>query len=133
MVSGMLRFSGSVRRQPAIDVWLDEQAAELRAVARPWFARMRACGDDVLELMHDGHATVCVEDVPFAYVGVFTAHVNIGFFFGAELMDPAGLLEGRGKRMRHVKARPAAALDFEALGALIDAAYADVKARLQRE
>jgi hypothetical protein len=28
-MNGMLRFSGSVRREPAIDVWLNEQAAEL--------------------------------------------------------------------------------------------------------
>jgi hypothetical protein len=80
--------------------------------------------------MHDGQPTACVEDVAFGYVKVFKAHVNVGFFFGAELEDRAGLLEGSGKRMRHVKLRPRSELAASALIALIDAAYRDVKARL---
>lgn len=94
---------------------------------------MRACGDDVRELMHDGYPTACVEDAAFAYVGVFKAHVNVGFFHGAELDDPSGLLEGTGKRMRHVKCRPGAEINVAALQALIDAAYADIKLRLDLE
>ena len=122
----MLRFSGSVSREPAIDVWLNERAAELGAIARDWFIRMRECGDDVRELMHDGCPVACVEDVPFGYVNVFKAHVNVGFFLGAQLRDPSGLLEGSGKRMRHVKVKPGKELDSAALRALIDAAYVDV-------
>ena len=93
---------------------------------------MRQCGDDVLELMHDGCPVACVEDAPFAYVDSFTSHVNVGFFYGAVLDDPAGLLEGSGKRMRHVKLRPGRELDAAALGDLIAAAYVDIKARLAR-
>ncbi len=81
--------------------------------------------------MHDGYATVCVEDAPFAYVGAFTAHVNVGFFHGAVLPDSAGLLEGTGKTMRHVKVRPGLALDALSLEALITAAYRDIVARLR--
>jgi hypothetical protein len=126
----LLWFEGAVERDPAIDVWLNEHAPELAAIARKWFARMRACGDDVRELMHDGCPVACVEDVPFGYVDVFKAHVNVGFFLGAELADPAGLLQGSGRRMRHVKVRPSADLNVAALSALIDAAYADIKSRL---
>ena len=132
-MNGMLRFSGAVKRDPAIDVWLNQQAPELGAIAQKWFVRMRGCGDAVRELMHDGHPTACVADAAFAYVNVFTDHVNVGFFFGAELEDPARLLEGRGKRMRHVKVRPGADLDVAALSALIDAAYADIRSRLEAE
>ena len=89
----MLRFSGAVERDPAIDVWLNEQAPERRAIARQWFVRMRECGNDVRELMHDGYPTACVADAPFGYVGVFTAHVNVGFFHGAALEDPARLVD----------------------------------------
>jgi hypothetical protein len=92
---------------------------------------MRACGFDVLEVMHDGCPVVCVKDVPFAYVNVFKAHASVGFFLGAELKDPAHLLEGSGKRMRHVKLKAGTAIDSKALGALIQAAYEDVKARLK--
>jgi hypothetical protein len=92
---------------------------------------MRNVGRDVRELMHDGFATACVQDAPFAYVGAFKAHVNVGFFHGAELPDPAGLLEGSGKRMRHVKLRPGLPLDTSALEALVTAAYSDIVARLK--
>jgi hypothetical protein len=126
----ILRFDGAVERDFAIDIWLDQRPAELGTMARRWYARFRDCGDDVRELMHDGCPTACVADVPFGYVNVFKAHVNVGFFHGAELKDPSGLLEGSGKRMRHVKLKPGRELDAAALTALIDAAYRDVKARL---
>jgi hypothetical protein len=127
----MLLFPGAVRRDPAIDAWLSKQSEALGSIAQGWFKAMRESGDDVRELMHDGYPTACVEDAPFAYVGVFRNHVNVGFFYGAELEDPAGLLEGTGKRMRHVKLRPGAPVDSAALGALIDAAYSDIRARLE--
>ena len=126
----ILRFDGAVKRDPTIDTWLRRQPAELGAMARTWFARFRDCGDDLRELMHDGCPVVCAGDVPFGYVNAFTAHVNVGFFFGAELPDPTGLLERSGKRMRHVKLRPGREPDASALGALIDAAHRDVKVRL---
>lgn len=129
----MLRFFGGVKRAPAIDVWLKSQAPELGAMAVRWFDRMRECGDDVRELMHDGCPVACVSDAPFGYVNVFRDHVNVGFFYGAELNDPAALLEGTGKRMRHVKLRPGAAVDAAALHALIDAAYGDIRSRLAAE
>jgi hypothetical protein len=128
--SGLLRFTGWAKRDPAVAAWLADQPSELQSLAMPWFARMRCCGADVRELMHDGLATACVRDVPFAYVGVFKAHVNVGFFHGAELPDRAGLLQGSGRYMRHVKLRPGVAFDEPALEALIGAAYRDVGMRL---
>src|SRR5258708_6410696 len=129
-MNDILRFSGAVKRDPAIDKWLRGQRDELRPLAELWFSRMRQCGADVRELMHEGWPVVCVEDAPFGYVNAFQAHVNVGFFHGAALDDPAGLLEGTGKRMRHVKLRPGRELDLAALGDLIEAAYADIRARL---
>jgi hypothetical protein len=90
---------------------------------------MRDCGGDVRELLHDGHPTACVGDAAFAYVDAFTAHVNVGFFRGAEIADPDGLLEGTGKFMRHVKLGPHRDIDTAALGRLIQAAYVDMKGR----
>jgi hypothetical protein len=129
-VNGMLRFSGAVERDPAIDWWLNKQTGGLRSIAQHWFGVMRACGDDVRELMHDGCPVACVEDAPFGYVNVFKAHVNVGFFYGAELADTTELLEGNGKRMRHVKVKPGVEVDSNAMDKLIDAAYIDIKARL---
>jgi hypothetical protein len=123
----LMRFPTSVRRDPAIGVWMREHQGELGAIARRWFEVMRGCGDDVRELLHDGHPTACVGDAAFGYVNAFTAHVNVGFFLGAHLPDPARLLEGTGKYMRHVKLRPGSEIDRDALAALIRAAYSRVK------
>ncbi len=131
-MAAIFRLSGAGKRDPIIDEWLSKTDA-LTALARTWFKRMRACGDDVLELMHDGCPVVCVDDAPFAYVNVFKSHTNVGFFHGADLDDPAGLLEGTGKRMRHVKLEPGEEPDSVALGNLIHAAYLDVKVRLRTE
>lgn len=90
---------------------------------------MRACGDDVVELIHDGQPTACIGDTAFCYVDSFTAHVNVGFFLGSLLPDPVGLLEGTGKFMRHVKIRPHSKIDEDALTCLIHTAYKDIKAR----
>ena len=92
---------------------------------------MRGCGDEVRELLHDGCPVACLGDVPFGYVNAFTAHVNVGFFQGASLPDPARLLQGTGRFMRHVKLRPGTAANAAALGRLIDAAYSDIKARVE--
>ena len=99
-------------------------------MTRTWFERMRDCGADVRELLHDGCPVACVGDAPFGYVNAFKAHANVGFYYGAMLADPAGLLEGEGKRMRHVKLRPGKELDVEALGDMIVAAYHDIRRRL---
>ncbi len=108
-------------------------AGELGAIAQHWFDVMRNCGDDVQELLHDGHPTACVDDAAFAYANAFTAHVNVGFFRGAELIDPKALLEGAGKFMRHVKVRPGHQSNDAALEKLIYAAYVDMKRRLKAE
>lgn len=126
----IFRISGGVERDPAVDSWLTDDPAELRSIAQQWFAQMRSCGDDVRELMHDGCPVACVEDAPFAYVNTFKTHVNVGFFYGALLDDPAGMLQGSGKRMRHVKLTPGSELAAEGLRNLIRAAYADIKVRL---
>jgi hypothetical protein len=70
-------------------------------------------------------------DVPFGYVNVFTSHVNVGFFQGAGPPHPAHLLQGTGKFMRHVKVRQGTAINDAALSTLIDAAYSDIKVRVE--
>jgi len=126
----ILRLSGGVKRDPTVETWLTDGPIALRSIAQKWFVQMRQCGDDVRELMHDGCPVACVENAPFGYVNSFKSHVNVGFFHGAALDDPAGLLEGSGKRMRHAKLKPGGEFNAAALRKLIDAAYLDIKARL---
>ena len=129
----IFRLSKGAKRDSAVERWLSDDPVELRSIAKEWFAHMRRCGDDVRELMHDGCPVACVEDAPFGYVNTFKSHINVGFFYGAMLDDPARLLEGSGKRMRHVKLQPDSDLDEQSLRNLIDAAYVDIQARLASE
>jgi hypothetical protein len=131
MRAELLRFNGAVERDPAIDAWMIEHTGELGAIAQQWFDVMRQCGDEVRELLHDGCPVACLGDAPFGYVNVFISHVNVGFFQGAALPDPDRLLQGNGKFMRHVKLTPGTATDSAALTRLINAAYADIKMRVE--
>jgi len=130
-MSNLLRFPSAVSRDPSVDAWFFEPDHELRRIVQPWFERMRVCGVDVRELLHDGCPTACVGDAPFGYVSAYSAHADVGFFYGAALADPEGLLEGAGKRMRHVKLRWAEPVNAAALTDLIAAAYRDIRWRLQ--
>ena len=123
----LMRFPSSIKRDPDIEAWMNGHLSELGTIAQYWFEFMRGCGEDVRELLHDGHPTACVDDAAFAYVNAFKAHVNVGFFRGADLPDPHGLLEGTGRFMRHVKLRPEGEVDTAALRQLIDTAYTDMK------
>ena len=129
----LFRFPNTVKRDPDIDSWMIEHSGSLGSIASHWFEIMRQCGSDVREVLHDGHPTACVSDAAFAYVNAFTAHVNVGFFRGAELADPAGLLEGTGRLMRHVKVKPGSDVDAGALARLIQIAYVDMRVRLLAE
>jgi hypothetical protein len=132
-MSELLRFPTAIKRDPAIQVWMDEHSGELGVIARQWFECIRDCGDDVRELLHDGYPTACVGDAAFAYVNSFKAHVNVGFFRGAEITDPGRLLEGSGRFGRHVKLRPDRDVDPGTLTKLIKTSYLDIKGRLERE
>jgi hypothetical protein len=127
----LFRLNGAVESDPAIDGWMKEHAGELGTIAQKWFQVMRKCGDEVRELLHDGCPTACLGDAAFGYVNVFTSHVNLGFFQGSLLPDPARLLQGTGKWMRHVNLKPGTATNVAALSRLIDAAYMDIKQRVE--
>jgi hypothetical protein len=127
----LFRLNGAVERDPAIDGWMKEHGGELGAIAQKWFEVMRKWGDEVRELLHDGCPTACLGDAAFGYVNVFTSHVNVGFFQGSSLPDPARLLQGTGKWMRHANLKPGTATNVAALSTLIDAAYMDMKQRVE--
>lgn len=130
-MSRLMRFPSSVKHDPEIDAWMDRHPDDLGSIARHWFQVLRRCGDDVRELLHDGHPTACVGDAAFAYVNAFREHVNVGFFRGADIPDPDHLMQGTGRYMRHVKLGPRYRVDSRALEALVRSAYADIKNRMR--
>ena len=129
-MEALFRLPGAVRRDPDVDAWFAQGDAQ-RLMVQPWFEELRSCGADVRELLHDGHPTACVGDAAFAYVDAFQAHASLGFFHGASLDDPAGLLQGAGKRMRHVKLHWGRPPPDAALRQLIAEAYQDIRQRIQ--
>lgn len=131
MKERILRFDGAVPHDPAIDTWFRQRSGPLGTIANQWFQVIRNCGDEVRELVHDGCPVACLGDAPFAYVNVFTSHLNVGFYHGAFLRDPARLLLGSGKRMRHVKLTTETPANSAALTALIQAAWSDIKSRVE--
>ena len=58
----------------------------------------------------------------FCYLAPFKKHLNLGFFYGADLADPQNLLEGTGKELRHIKIRSAEQLRQPAVRELIERA-----------
>jgi hypothetical protein len=121
----LFRLPTATRADPAVHAWF-AHGDPVRALVEPWFDVMRRCGPEVTEILHDGMPTACLGDAAFAYVAAFSAHANIGFFHGASLPDPTGILEGSGKRMRHVKLRWEHQPEAAAVEALIAAAYRSV-------
>lgn len=58
----------------------------------------------------------------FCYIAVFKDRINLGFYYGAELPDPEGLLEGTGELLRHVKISAPKQLENPALRGLLESA-----------
>lgn len=69
----------------------------------------------------------------FCYIGAHRDHVNLGFYYGAELSDPKGLLEGTGKRLRHVKVREISQVDLPSLRQLVQLSLAERRQALGME
>ncbi|NVK32985.1 MAG: DUF1801 domain-containing protein [Rhodobacteraceae bacterium] len=131
-MEAILKFYGKDIEATEFDSWLEQKAEVLRPIASKWFEVIKDVGPEVEAIFRDNYPIGCIEDAPFAYVNVYTAHVNVGFFYGSYLSDPSGILEGTGKHMRHVKLRPGADHNDQAIATLIVAAYKDIKNRLNR-
>lgn len=128
-----MRYIGKDIQDINLESWLKQKPTLLQPIGLKWISAIKNCGADVLDIFHDGYPIGCVDHAPFAYVNIFSAHVNVGFFYGAQLPDPNKLLEGQGKRMRHIKVRAGSAINEGAIQDLIDSAYADIKLRLKME
>lgn len=126
----LLKFIGKDIQAIDLEPWLEQQPEVLRPIARKWFTSIKKCGADVQDFFHDGHPVGCVDHAPFAYVNVFKSHVNLGFFYGVDLPDQMKLLEGTGKRMRHIKLKPNVVYDEKEIMLLIHLAYRDIRNKL---
>ena len=61
----------------------------------------------------------------YSYIMPKENYVNLGFYYGASLADPAGLIEGTGKNLRHVKVHSMKEVTMPAISKLIKAALTE--------
>lgn len=125
----VLRLKDTKQHDPRIDEWLDSFEGDLAAIAREATRMVRFYAVGGTETMQDGHPVTCIDAAPFAYIAMEKDHVRLGFFQGAFLPDPKGLLTGEDKAMRYIRLAPRAGLDATAIADLIQAAYDDMSLR----
>jgi hypothetical protein len=124
---------------------MNERSGELAAIARQLFEEMRNCGDEVRELLQEcctmavrphvwwvaAKSGRCAQSAMSMYSNRTQTWDSSKFFHCPSLADPARLLQGNGRFMRHVKLKPETAASTSALTSLIEAACADIKARVE--
>ncbi len=116
--------------QGTFDELLADVEPELAAIAKRLRAIVRAVDTRTVETVRlgDNAATYGVGPKKmtdgYAYIMPKRGYINLGFYQGAVLADPGGLLEGTGKGLRHVKIRSLADANRPAVRALVVLALA---------
>jgi hypothetical protein len=82
---------------------------EVQAIARALKSLIASIHGDFIEVVWSRQQIASYGIGPkkmsehYAYIAPQTNYVNLGFYHGIALKDPASLLEGAGKRLRHIK------------------------------
>jgi hypothetical protein len=103
----------------SFDDYLKDQSAKNQAIIRALRRFVKRVEPELTEAVKWGNGCWTAERGPVAYVYSATGYVQFGFFHGAALKDPKGLLEGKGEYVRHAKVGAVAEIDERALGALL--------------
>jgi hypothetical protein len=88
-----------------IDAYVETKEAKVAAVAKGLRALMKKTVKGVKESVNPWKIPTFESNGPMCFFMAGKKHVTFGFLRGAMLKDPAGLLEGTGKSLRHVKLR----------------------------
>ena len=103
----------------SFDLWFADQTPKHRrliAALRSFVARV---APQLTEHVKWGNGCWLADGAPVAYCYVDTDHLQFGFFRGAALVDPQGLLQGKGAFVRHTKVRAVDDIDEAAFAALL--------------
>lgn len=103
----------------SFDDYLAAQSPRNRTIIRALRKFVARVAPRLEEAVKWGNGCWVNERGPVAYVYSDKEYVQFGFFRGASLKDPKGLLEGKGQYVRHVKVRAASAIDERAFAALL--------------
>lgn len=103
-------------------------SAEVERIARGLRDLIDSVHPDAVEVPRPGERTAGYGVGPkkmsdtYVYIGVYQKYVNLGFYHGASLPDPKGLLDGAGKQLRHVKVHSLIDVGQPALRNFVEAA-----------
>lgn len=120
-----------------IDEFFVDYLPEVQAISRTLRAMVRAGIPQALELLHAsqnhvGYSHAASPRDTICYICPMRDYVRLGFMYGGHLADPEQVLEGTGKRLRHVKVRTLEAAHGPALAQFIAAAWAEAEERTEK-
>jgi hypothetical protein len=112
--------------------FIDRFDPGLAALARACRAQLRRRFPAAFELVYDNYNALAIGYAPslktsdcMVSLGLFPRHVTLFFYWGAELADPAGLLQGSGNQVRSIRLTGPELFDDADVVALLDAAEAN--------
>lgn len=110
---------GKMKAYATFDLYLADQSPKNRTLIRALRKFVQRAAPKLAESVKWGNGCWVKGKDPVAYVYSAPAYVQFGFFRGASLDDPRGLLEGDGQYVRHIKVRTAKDIDEKAFAALL--------------
>jgi hypothetical protein len=103
----------------SFDEYLAAQSPRNQAIIRALRKFVKRIAPKLSEAVKWGNGCWIGSNGPVAYVYSDKEYVQFGFFHGASLNDPKGLLEGKGQYVRHIKVRGRSGIDEPAFAALL--------------
>jgi hypothetical protein len=103
----------------SFDDYLEDQSGGNQEIIRALRRFVRRVQPGLREAVKWGNGCWIGRNGPVAYVHADTGYVQFGFFNGSALEDPKGLLEGKGRYVRHTKVHDPSGIDRRAFAALL--------------
>ena len=108
-----------MKRYATFDEYFADQPSKNRSIIRALRKFVERKAPQLEESVKWGNGCWLKGKVPVAYVYSAPDHVQFGFFAGARLKDPKGLLRGEGKYVRHIRLVKPSGIDEPAFRALL--------------
>ena len=108
----------------SFDDYLQDQSSKNQEIIRALRKFVKRVEPGLREAVKWGNGCWTGGNEPVAYVHSDSGYVQFGFFYGSSLEDPKGLLEGKGRYVRHTKVRAPSQIDQRAFAALLKQAAA---------
>jgi hypothetical protein len=131
----MARVSGPVTADArAVEKLIESSPTKIKEIIEKLRSVAKASMPGADEFVYHDAINYKLPQSPSAWICYIATHrdyARLGFYFGASLSDPKKLVEGTGKRMRHVKVRTVAEASEDALADLIREAWTAAVANME--